>query len=88
MVQVVKSHSVYLWWVFFPELIGYETVVRELEADTLCNGASIGVAGSKFSAGSYAQFVTLNLKVIILVIVVVIVITLIIIAINNKYSVH
>ena len=48
---------------FFPELIPYEDIIKELEADTLDNGAALGIGGSKFSCGRFSQVAALELKV-------------------------
>ena len=49
------------------ELIPYETVVKELDADTVHAGASLGQHGYRFNLGKYSQAVFVTLKVCITV---------------------
>ena len=45
------------------ELIPYEQVVKELEADTIGSSAGIGHHGGRFSPGAFSQAVFINIKV-------------------------
>jgi len=45
------------------ELIPYETVVKELDADTVHAAASLGQHGYRFNPGKFSQAMFVSLKV-------------------------
>ena len=45
------------------ELIPYETVVKELEADTISTSAGMGYHGRRFCPGRFSQAAFLDIKV-------------------------
>lgn len=45
-------------------VISYESVVSELEADTVDTAASLGIEGGRFSPGPVSQAVFIHIKVL------------------------
>ena len=45
------------------ELVCHEDIITELAADTVYSGACLGVEGSRFNSGSFAEIACLELKV-------------------------
>ena len=45
------------------EVIPYESVVAELQANTLEHGATVGFNGSRFKAGQFPDALVIGLKV-------------------------
>ena len=65
--QIDKNMSYYIvsgiFHLLFAELISLEDVIKELAADTLDNGTSVGLFGNTFSPGNFSEVAILELKV-------------------------
>ncbi len=44
-------------------LVPHETVVKDLESDTVDKSAGLGASGSRFSPGAYSQAAFIEIKV-------------------------
>ena len=58
-----RGCGMWVWSDLHAELIPYETVVKELEADTVGTSAGLGRGGGRFNPGTFPQAIYVRIKV-------------------------